>query len=78
MIYIDGKSINPRMVVYVGDVQEVKRAKPKPGSGDGELPPVYNFIVKAGWDSFKTKDLDSWEMAKDFHNDIITAVGISN
>ena len=77
MIYIDGKSINPRNVVYVGDVQEVKRAKPKVAGGDGELPPVYNFIVKAGSDSIKTQDFDSYESAKDFFDKIIVKVSIS-
>ena len=60
-IYIDEKIVNPKQVVWIGDIREVKRSTPKVKDGDTkvELPPVYNFMVNVGIATLKSADFES-------------------
>ncbi len=69
MIAFDGKLINPAQVVWIGEVREVKRSAPKVKDSDKkvELPPVYNFIVKIGFEALKSVDFETFGEAGNAH-----------
>ena len=59
MIQIEDKFINPAQVAWISEIKTVARSKPPK-----DLPPVYSFMVKAGWDTIKSRDYDTLEEAQ--------------
>lgn len=76
MIQIQEKTINPAQVVWVSDVREIKRARPKVNKDDTkiELPPIYNFLIKVGLETLKSDDFETKVSAEEFPMAILQEV----
>lgn len=76
MILIGDKMINAALIAWVdNDVREVKQFKPKSDKGgEGELPHVYNFSFKIGFDCIKSPDFYTREKAEELRKKLISLV----
>lgn len=75
MFRFEDKLINASLVAWVGDVQKVRRWKPKADKVvENELPPVFNFSFKVGFDTYKSTDFENESEAIALHDSIIQEV----